>query len=62
MPRQEFVCRLVEIMEAQQQAEAANEIRAVANNGGRRHKQVISGLPVVSIAGACADIIRFSCS
>lgn len=27
-------------MEAQQQADVANEIRAVANNGGRRHKQV----------------------
>lgn len=27
-------------MEARQEQEAANEMRAVANNGGRRHKQV----------------------
>eukprot|EP00892_Ulva_mutabilis_P005323 jgi/Ulvmu1/3162/UM015_0202.1 len=35
-----FCLQLVEIMEAQQQAEVANEIRAVATNGGRRHKQL----------------------
>jgi hypothetical protein len=32
--------RLVEIMEAKHHTDVANELRAVANNGGRRYKQV----------------------
>jgi hypothetical protein len=36
------LCRLVEIMDAKQDQERANEMRAVARNGGRRHKEVSS--------------------